>query len=90
MAKKSPAISDKELEMTYSGPAPIVNKFYVTTMPFGVRLTFAEEQSKVGPAFRSAVFLSPVDCRVLRDLLHSTITTMEAAHETAPKGQTIQ
>ena len=89
MTKKSTAISDKELASTYSGPAMLANKFYMTTMPFGFRLTFAEGHTKVDPVFRSAVFLSPTDCRALRDLLSDNIARMEALNEQA-KGQTIQ
>ena len=89
MTKKSTAISDKELESTYSGPALLANKFYMTTLPFGFRLTFAEEHAKVDPVFRSAVFLSPTDCRALRDLLSDNIARMEALNEQA-KGQTLQ
>ena len=89
MTKKSTAISDKELESTYSGPALLANKFYMTTLPFGIRLTFAEGHTKVDPVFRSAVFLSPADCRALRDLLSDNIARMDALNEQA-KRQTLQ
>ena len=55
------AVSEQEMQVAFSGPAPLVNKFFIVGCGSMARIAFAEEAPGVGPVFRSAVSMSVVD-----------------------------
>ena len=62
--------SEEELEVAFSGPAILANRFYVTLGPTGARIAFAEQQSSEKDAeFRSAVILPFQDALALSTIL---------------------
>jgi hypothetical protein len=71
----------------FSGPAVYSNRMYVTNLPLGIRLTFAEGAGDLPDQFRAAVYLTLMDALSLRDLLTRQLTLIglgEIASE-APK-----
>ena len=72
-------VTNEELRSAFSGPAVFSNKFYATTGPSGVRLTFMEALGElVPPVFRTAVLLPFQDALALRDLLTAQLSDIEA------------
>ena len=69
-------------------PATFANKLYLTSMPLGVKITFAEtyrvgKVNKVEP--RAAVFLQHQDVLALRQLLESMPTKVEVRSGPVPE-----
>lgn len=65
-------------------PAVFANKVYVSSMPGGAKITFAEAQraSSEGQASpRVAVFLQHADLAALRQLLDWTASAADTPHE---------
>lgn len=63
-------ISEEEGDVIQSGPALFANKAYATSLPSGLRLTFAEHRGGDAlPVFRNAVFLAWPDFMTLMELL---------------------
>ena len=66
-------LSEAEVDMAYSGPAVLSNKFYVSVSGMGARIAFAEESEGRPAVFRTAVFLSLPDAvslsKVLKELI---------------------
>lgn len=94
MAKKKQAVggvSDQELAAILDVPAILANKTYVTSTPFGVRITFAEQHPNVSlPKCKTAVFLNPLDCAQLRDLLDGAVKNFNIAHDGPNEDRTLQ
>jgi hypothetical protein len=63
-------VSDRETEIAYSGPAPVVNRLYSFNTSTGMRLAFCEEfDENLEAQFRCAIYLNHGDAVALRDLL---------------------
>ncbi len=94
MAKKKAAqsrVSDQELAAALEVPATLSNKTYVTMTPFGVRITFAEAHENVkDPKCHTAVFMNPLDCIQLRDLLSSAVERFNITHDKPNQDRTLQ
>lgn len=77
-------ISDEDLRMAFSGPAPLITRAFITKMGGGVRLSFLEENpGKVPAIFRAAVFLQYPDALALRDLLIRNLKDIQEMFEEA-------
>lgn len=65
--------TDPSLACAFDGPAPYVNRIYLSLTPVLGRLSFVEEPiglpAGVPPRFRAAVTLSIDDLMALRDLI---------------------
>jgi len=81
-------VSDEELDIAYSGPAPGANRFFVTMGSTGVRLAFAEESSRGKVYFRNAVTLHPEDAirlyRLIQDLLKDVEVQLKELRSNLP------
>jgi hypothetical protein len=71
-------------------PAQYANKFYVTSLDVGMRITFGEGNPATSvTSFRNAVFLSYNDVAILADLLQNQLSLVKdaflAANEQAGK-----
>lgn len=79
------AISDRELEIAFSGPATACNRFFATLQTGGaIRIAFTEQyKPDAEPVFRSAVILAIQDAISLRNLLIRLLKEPEAALEKA-------
>jgi len=63
-------ITDEEMVVAFSGPAPLANRFFITIGSSGARIAFAEQVGeKVPPAFRTAVLLPFPDAQSLVEIL---------------------
>lgn len=63
-------LPEEELLAAFSGPAIFANKFYVTMLPSGVRITFVEAiLPNKPPVYRGAFTVSYSDAIAFRDLL---------------------
>ena len=82
--------SKEELEVSFSGPAPSANRFYVNIGPQGVRLSFTEQVPNSSQNFfRSAALLSPQDAiqlsEILKEMLEPFEKVISKAESDAPK-----
>ena len=80
-AKPTSKISPEEALLIGETPAFLSNKFYITSNPYGTKITFAEGFLVDGvQQFRSrcAVYLVPNDLRELNQLLEPIVQTMKA------------
>ena len=73
-------ITPEEDLLIVETPAVLSNKFYVTSNPYGTKITFAEEslidgEQKIRP--RCAVYLIPNDIRALYQLLEPIVEGMK-------------
>lgn len=78
--KRGGAISPEEDILIGETPAVLSNKFYVTSNPYGTKITFAEGFFAAGEQqFRSrcAVYLVPNDIRDLYHLLEPIVEGMK-------------
>jgi len=71
-------VPPEEHEMSFSGPATLVNRFFVTTGPAGVRLAFAEQRNpETLPIFRTAIITSYQDAISFWKLLEGMLAPIE-------------
>lgn len=74
--------AEKDIELAFSGPAVLANRFFVSLGPHGVRIAFVEQGPNTASNFRTAVALSMQDAmglyRVLRDMLKEPEAALEA------------
>lgn len=84
-AGESVPVSERELEISFSGPAIACNRFFVSLTAGGaMRITFAEQRSQdAEPVFRSAVIFSMSDAIDFRNVLIRMLQEPEAALEKA-------
>lgn len=63
---------DPGARVSYDGPAPLVNKFFVSIQQVYARVSFLEysPEDQATPHFRAAVTMSINDLVALRDLLN--------------------
>jgi hypothetical protein len=79
------SVSVVELGIAYSGPATLVNRFYVTIGEHGVRIAFAERTADGRFLhFRSAVVLSFTDAIQLKAVLGRLLEPIEEALKANP------
>jgi hypothetical protein len=72
-------VSDKEMDVAFSGPAPGSNKFIITVGQPGVRIAFAETNpTGTEVFFRNAVTLHPLDAISLHRVLRKLLKEIEA------------
>lgn len=77
-------ILDGELLESFSGPAVLANRIFLTITGSGARLSFMEQHGdKVPPQFRTAVILSFEDALALRDLLERQLKDIEKSIKAA-------
>lgn len=89
MDKEPKPVSPEELELSYSVPTVIVNRFLVSTTPSTpgtVRIAFGESNAPELPThYRVALQLTAFDANELKDLLERLLTPFEeeirATHE---------
>lgn len=63
-------VSKEEVQASTEGPAAHANKFIVSNLPAGMRLSFLEMYDpRASVQFRSAVLMAYPDVMALRDLL---------------------
>ncbi|MBL9049037.1 MAG: hypothetical protein JNK19_02870 [Tabrizicola sp.] len=86
-----PVVTETDTAVINSGPAVFANKMFATTMPQGMRLTFAEvNPGSPTPSFRTAVFLGVHDVAALADLLQRQLALVEQvdiSHLVKPVGE---
>lgn len=71
-------VSEAEMRVAFSGPAPGANKFYVSLGSPGVRIAFCEQIPDTEEvSFRVAVTLHPSDAIRLRDVLQVVLQDIE-------------
>ena len=79
-------ISGEERDLILTGPALFANKVYATSLPTGVRLTFAEHRGGDAlPVFRNAVFLAWPDFLELMKLLKRVEGRLEVVQVDPPQ-----
>lgn len=84
MADKLNPVTTEEIDLAYSGPAPLTNKFIMRLMGPVARIAFMElESPKKLPQFRSAVTMLLPDAIELRDLLVRMLANVEVIKEEA-------
>jgi hypothetical protein len=69
----------EDIAVAFSGPALLANRSYVSLMPTGVRVAFAERPPEGQTVFRTAVSLSFQDAIVLYRILREAVKKPEAA-----------
>lgn len=91
-AGESTQVSDREMDISFSGPAIACNRFFATLTPGGaMRIAFAEQRSPdAEPVFRSAIIFSMQDAIAFRNLLIRLLKEPEAAIEEAMSAQEAQ
>lgn len=79
------AVSDREMEISFSGPAIACNRFFASIIAGGaIRIAFAEQRTPdVEPVFRSAVIIAMQDAIAFRNLLIRMLKEPEALIEKA-------
>ena len=79
-------VSNRELDIAFSGPAMFANKFYLTGVGPNVRISFCEQLAGREPAFRTAVILTEEDIFKLRDLINrvAALKQAQAAQPSVP------
>lgn len=70
-------VSDEELKVAFSGPAPGINKFFASLGPNGVRLAFCEESPAGTLEFRNAVCMHPADAIKLKRMLEGLLAGVQ-------------
>ena len=79
-------VSPEELDVSFSGPAPSVNRFFVNLSASGVRIAFTEQVPNSSKHyFRSAAILTIADALELHKVLHNLLAPFEQAVDQAPK-----
>ena len=79
-------VSPEELDVSFSGPAPSVNRFFVNLSASGVRIAFTEQVPKSRKNyFRSAATLTIGDAIQLHRVLHNLLAPFEQTVDQAPK-----
>lgn len=79
-------VSDREMEIVFSGPALLSNKVYATGLSTGVRLAFCEIRSgDTEPVFRSAIFIAYPDVPAFIKVLQRAMERVEMQFVEAPK-----
>jgi hypothetical protein len=69
---------DPDLEVSFSGPATLVNRFIVTFHPSGVRIGLLERRApEAASEFRTAILLSYQDAIELKNLLSVMLKPVE-------------
>lgn len=72
--------SEKDARVILSGPAVWVNSFYTTSDPYGLKITFAEQNLGLDlPVFRAAVYLDRGSAAALAELLLKFLHVQELA-----------
>ena len=91
-AGEAKQVSDRELEISFSGPATFCNRFFgALTAGGAMRIAFAEQRNPdAEPVFRSAVILAMQDAIAFRNLLIRMLKEPEAAIEKAKSAQEAQ
>lgn len=70
MAIETADIDRSEVAAAFSGPAPLANRFVVTTIGMVARIAFCEQEPGGGPThFRAGVSLTTSDLAELNQLL---------------------
>ena len=86
--KTPPSVTPEEDAKIGETPAVFSNKFYLTTVPLGLKITFAERY-KVGKEHnvdpRCSVFLQHQDALVLHQLLTTFTNRINISREDASK-----
>ncbi len=78
-SEKVRALSQKELEIAFSGPAVLTNRFYVTIGAYGIRISFTEVQNNdADPVFRTGCVMCIQDGIRLKNLLQEMLKDVEA------------
>lgn len=73
-------IPESEMNVSNSGPAVLSNRIFAATGQWGLRITFAEQDSpQKPPAFRTAVVMSFQDGIALYKMLQGLLKEPEAA-----------
>ncbi|MEO8616021.1 MAG: hypothetical protein ABI600_12835 [Luteolibacter sp.] len=74
-------VSATELQVSMSGPATLVNRFFIGLNPNGVRIAFAEQSGEM-PIFRTAIVMGFPEAfalsSVLKDLLEANVKVQPA------------
>ena len=71
-------VTEQENRISFSGPAPGANRFYITIGQPGVRIAFCEAiPDTEDVAFRAAVTLHPLDAIQLHKVLKRLIDPIE-------------
>ena len=77
-------ISPEELDVSFSGPAPAANRFFINLSAGGVRIAFTEQVPNSSKNyFRSAAVLSIGDAIELHKVLRNLLAPFEQAAEKA-------
>lgn len=85
-ASKRTSVTDEEIRASFSGPAVLSNKMYLSLTGGGARIAFMEQLGDVvPPVFRTAVILSFQDAMSLRDLLARQLEGIEGEIKEAIK-----
>jgi hypothetical protein len=73
------SVSQSEVQLAFSGPALVCDRFVITSHSGGMRIAFLErDPSGAPPQFRAAVMLSYSDALELRKLLETMLKPIEA------------
>ncbi len=81
-------VPQDELDVSFSGPAPAANRFFINIGPTGVRIAFTEQVPNSSKNyFRSAATLSIIDATQLHQVLSKMMATYEQAVERAQKDE---
>ena len=79
-------VSPEELDVSFSGPAPAANRFFVNLSAGGVRIAFTEQVPNSSKNyFRSAAVLSVGDAIELHKVLRNLLAPFEQAVDQAQK-----
>lgn len=69
-----------EFETAFSGPAPLANRWFITTHNATVRLGFCEQYNEAhSPQFRAAITLDHHDALALAETLYTFMKRRDAA-----------
>ena len=85
--KPTRRITPEEDQLIGEAPAVLSNKFYVTSNPYGTKITFAEGFFVDGEQqfrARCAVYLVPNDVRDLHQLLEPIVESMQKVEVNDP------
>ena len=91
MTVKVNPLSESELAVAFSGPAPFCNRFFINISAIGVRFAFAEQGApEAESSFRSGVFMPRETALALRDVLTQLLETPSAEGQASSGGPTLQ
>jgi hypothetical protein len=82
-AEQAPApgmrkVTDEEMRAAFGGPAVHANRFFLSTLAGGLRLSFTEQHgARVAPQFRTAVIIDFAAGIALRNLLNRHLKEFE-------------